>query len=140
LKLDDRKEGMLRRRITFHSFRRFVKTTISDQIGSDFADYILGHKRDMGYYTKTEKDSIANYKKAMPYLTFTDYSALETRGKSIEDKLGQKDVEVVELKKQNEELQDRITDLERRALDEETFQKAQEAIGLLYKFRDKGVI
>jgi integrase len=140
LKLDERKEGMLRRRITFHSFRRFVKTTMSDQVGSDFADYILGHKRDMGYYTKTEKDSIANYKKAMPYLTFTDYSALETRGKSIEDKLEQKDSEMVELRKQNEELQDRIEDLERRALDPETYQKAQEAIGLLYKFRDKGVI
>jgi integrase len=65
LELDDRKDGMLRRRITFHSFRRFVKTTITDQSSGSFAEYILGHKRDMGYYTKTSEGSIQNYKKVM---------------------------------------------------------------------------
>jgi integrase len=104
LKLDERKEGMLRRRITFHSFRRFVKTTISDQVGSDFADYILGHKRDMGYYTKTEEGNIENYKKVMSYLTFTDYSALESHGRSMEAKLEQEHIEIGETKRQFEEL------------------------------------
>jgi len=32
-----------RRQITLHSFRRFVKTTISDLGYSDFSEYFIGH-------------------------------------------------------------------------------------------------
>jgi hypothetical protein len=40
----DRKEGNERRRqITFHSFRRFVKTTISDLGYADFSEWFIGH-------------------------------------------------------------------------------------------------
>lgn len=35
--LDERKDGMKRRKITLHSFRRFVYTTISDQLGKNYA-------------------------------------------------------------------------------------------------------
>ncbi|NAL78733.1 hypothetical protein DYY65_10905 [Nitrososphaera sp. AFS] len=40
----DREEGNERRRqITFHSFRRFVKTTISDLRYADFSEWFIGH-------------------------------------------------------------------------------------------------
>jgi hypothetical protein len=32
-----------RRQITLHSFRRFVKTTISDLGYSDYSEYFIGH-------------------------------------------------------------------------------------------------
>ena len=41
--LDERKEGMRRRKITLHSLRRFVKTVISDQVGGDYSEWFLGH-------------------------------------------------------------------------------------------------
>jgi integrase len=101
LNLDDRKEGMSRRQVTFHSFRRFVKTTITDRKSEAFALYILGHKRDMGYYTKTEKESLQDYKECMPFLTFTDSKEIEEHGKSIEDNLKVKDQQISKL---NEEI------------------------------------
>ena len=33
----------IRRKITLHSFRRFVKTTISDLGYSDFSEWFIGH-------------------------------------------------------------------------------------------------
>ncbi len=32
-----------RRQITLHSFRRFVKTTISDRGCTDYSEYFIGH-------------------------------------------------------------------------------------------------
>ena len=37
----DRKEGMARRKITFHSFRRFLKTVLSDNVGKEYLNGIL---------------------------------------------------------------------------------------------------
>ncbi|MFY9799471.1 MAG: tyrosine-type recombinase/integrase [Candidatus Nitrosopolaris sp.] len=44
--LDERKEGgkQKRRKITLHSFRRFTKSVISDQVNQDFSEWFLGHK------------------------------------------------------------------------------------------------
>jgi integrase len=40
---DERKDGVQRRRkVTLHSFRRFVKTVISDQINQDYSEWFLG--------------------------------------------------------------------------------------------------
>lgn len=38
----ERKERMVRRKITFHSFRRFVKTILSDNIGKEYSEWYLG--------------------------------------------------------------------------------------------------
>jgi integrase len=48
----DREEGSngRRRQITLHSFRRFVKTTISDLGYSDFSEWFIGHSGSM-YWT-----------------------------------------------------------------------------------------
>lgn len=49
--MDERKEDGLRRRrkITLHSFRRFVKTVISDQVGQDYSEWFLGHAKSPYY-------------------------------------------------------------------------------------------
>jgi integrase len=47
--LDERKEGMRRRKITLHSLRQFTKTVISNQAGQDFSELILGHKKSVYY-------------------------------------------------------------------------------------------
>ncbi len=100
--LDDRKEGMRRRKITLHSLRRFVKTVISDEVGGDYSEWFLGHNGSV-YYTKKESERREIYlTKCMKYLTFLDYTALEARGKSIEAKLSEKDLEMQAMKQKYE--------------------------------------
>ena len=101
--LDERKEGMRRRKITLHSLRRFVKTVISDQVGGDYSEWFLGHNGSV-YYTKKESERREIYlTKCMKYLTFLDYTALEARGKSIESKLSEKDREMQAIKEKYEQ-------------------------------------
>ena len=50
----ERKEGMKRRKITFHSFRRFVKTTISDCAGKEYSEWFLGHAKSSYYVSKLQ--------------------------------------------------------------------------------------
>lgn len=99
-KLDARQEGMKRRKITLHSFRRFVKTVISNQVNQDYSEWFLGHNKSP-YYTIKEAEKREIYKsKCMKYLTFLDYSTLEATGKNIEVKLEEKDREIQMLKEQ----------------------------------------
>jgi integrase len=87
--MDERKEEGVhkRRKITLHSFRRFVKTVISDQTNQDYSEWFLGHSKSP-YYTKKEPERREIYAtKCMKYLTFLDYTMLEARGKSIEANL-----------------------------------------------------
>jgi integrase len=98
--MDERKdEGVYKRRkITLHSFRRFVKTVISDQTNQDYSEWFLGHNKSP-YYTKKEPERREIYAtKCMKYLTFLDYTTLEARGKSIEANLQEKDREIAALK------------------------------------------
>lgn len=45
--LDERKEEgrKLRRKITLHSFRRYVKGVISNQVNQDYSEWYLGHSK-----------------------------------------------------------------------------------------------
>src|SRR5215831_14704648 len=98
--MDGRKEEGVykRRKITLHSFRRFVKTVVSDQTNQDYSEWFLGHSKSP-YYTKKEPERREIYAtKCMKYLTFLDYTTLEARGKSIEAKLSEKDREIAGLK------------------------------------------
>lgn len=96
--MDERKEGMSRRKITPHSFRRFVKTVISDQTNQDYSEWFLGHNKSP-YYTKKEPERRDIYAaKCMKHLTFLDYATLETTGKDIEARLQQKDIEIQALR------------------------------------------
>ena len=98
--LNQKKEGMQRRKISFHSFRRFVKTVISDQVNQDYSEWFLGHNKSP-YYTKKEHERSQVYlTKCMKYLTFLDYSTFEATGKNIEAKLEEKDKEIQVLSEQ----------------------------------------
>jgi integrase len=75
-----------RRKITFHSFRRFVKSTISDLGYSDFSEWYIGHSGST-YYRRSDKDKFELFQKIEPYLTFLDQSALERKGADMSNRL-----------------------------------------------------
>lgn len=110
--LDARKEGkQKRRKTTLHSLRRFVKTVISDQTNTDYSEWFLGHNKSP-YYTKKEPQRREIYAtKCMKYLTFLDYSTLETTGKNIEAKLSEKDKQIEILIKKQEHFEQLVQSL-----------------------------
>jgi hypothetical protein len=69
-----------RRQITLHSFRRFVKTTISDLGYSDFSEWFIGHSGST-YWTKKDSDKGEIFRKVEPYLTFLNIVKLERQGR-----------------------------------------------------------
>jgi hypothetical protein len=73
----DREDGgsYRRRKITLHSFRRFVKTTISDLGYSDFSEWFIGHSGST-YWRKKESEKAELFKKIEPYLTFLNIHGL----------------------------------------------------------------
>lgn len=88
-----------RRKITLHSFRRYVKTTISGLGYSDFSEHFIGHSGST-YYTLPDKDTIELFQKIEPYLTFLDYEELDRKGADIQSKID-------ELEELNQSLRDR---------------------------------
>jgi integrase len=113
LGLDERKEGgkQKRRKITLHSFRRYVKTIISDETNQDYSEWFLGHS-ESPYYTKKEPERRELYAtKCMKYLTFLDYTTLEATGKNIEAQLSEKDKEIQLLRQRDSVNSDAIQSL-----------------------------
>ena len=111
--LDERKEEGVqkRRKITLHSLRRFVKTVISDQTNQDYSEWFLGHNKSP-YYTKKEPDRREIYAtKCMKYLTFLDYTMLESTGKNIEANLSEKEKEIHLLRQRDSVNTDAIQNL-----------------------------
>jgi integrase len=99
--MDERKEGMLRRKITLHSFRRHAKSVISNQVNQDFSEWFLGHAKS-SYYTLKEPERREIYAtRIMRYLTFLDYSYLESTSKNIEEKLIEREQEIFMLKQRD---------------------------------------
>ena len=87
-----------RRKITLHSFRRFVKSTISNLGYGDYSEWYIGHVGST-YYRVSDKEKAQLFKKIDPHLTFMDYSALERQGADIQTKLDTMEKENIELKK-----------------------------------------
>jgi hypothetical protein len=111
---DERKDGMKRRKITLHSFRRFVKTTLSDCVGKEYSEWYLGHAKSGYYVSKPEVRAATYAEKAMKYLTFLDYATLEVTGKNIEAKLSQKEQEIQLLRQRDALNTDAIASLSDR--------------------------
>jgi integrase len=99
-----------RRKITLHSFRRFIKSTISDLGYSDYSEWFIGHSGST-YYRKTEKEKAEIFRKIEPYLTFLDYSELEARGADVVTKLQEKDKQIEALTKKQEQFESMIQSL-----------------------------
>jgi integrase len=123
-----REDGNERRReITLHSFRRFVKTTISDLGYQDFSEYFIGHSGST-YWTKKESEKAEIFRKIEPYLTFLNVHQLERQGADIQSKIEKleelnqsfrdrdkmKDDAIAHLSDQLMALTARMQDLERR--------------------------
>jgi integrase/recombinase XerD len=116
-----------RREITLHSFRRFVKTTISDLGYQDFSEYFIGHSGST-YWTKKEPEKAEIFRKIEPYLTFLNVHQLERQGADIQSKIEEleelnqsfrdrdkmKDDAIAHLSDQLMALTARMQDLERR--------------------------
>jgi len=98
LKMDEKKDGMLRHKITIHSLRRFVYTTLCNCVDQGFAEEFLGHSGSVYHTMKDEQRRQIYVTKCMKYLTFLDYSDLEASSKSVEAKLDVKDREIAFLK------------------------------------------
>ena len=97
----DREDGSnnRRRQITLHSFRRFVKTTISDLGYADYSEYFIGHSGST-YWTKKDSDKAEIFRKVESYLTFLNIHQLERQGADIQSK-------VEELEELNQSLRQR---------------------------------
>jgi integrase len=92
-----------RREITFHSFRRFVKTTISDLGYQDFSEWFIGHACST-YWRKKDTEKAELFRKIEPYLTFLDITGLESKGADMETKTEHVMAENLSLKQQVENL------------------------------------
>jgi integrase len=126
----DREDGNeQRRQITLHSFRRFVKTTISDLGYADYSEYFIGHSGST-YWRKKDSEKAEIFRKIEPYLTFLNVHQLERRGADIQSKVEEleqlnqsmrerdkmKDDAIAHLSDQLVSLSDRLQELERRQI------------------------
>ena len=84
----DREDGNNQRgrKITLHSFRRFVKTTISDLRYADYSEYFIGHA-GFTYWRKKDSEKAEIFRKIEPYLTFLNVHQLERQGADIQTKV-----------------------------------------------------
>jgi len=123
-----REENNQRRRlITLHSFRRFVKTTISDLGYADFSEWFIGHSGST-YWTKKDSEKAELFRKIEPYLTFLNIPQLERQGADIQTKVEElemvnhslrnrdklKDDAIAQLSDQLMALSTRLQEIERR--------------------------
>ena len=88
-----------RRQITLHSFRRFVKTTISDLGYADFSEWFIGHSGST-YWRKKDSEKAEIFLTIEPYLTFLNVHQLERQEAEIQSK-------VQELEQLNQSTRDR---------------------------------
>jgi len=99
--MDDRKEGMNRRKITFHSFRRHLKGVLSNQVNTDYSEWFLGHNKSPYYTLKQEQRREIYLEKCMKWLTFLDFSLLQNTSRNIETKLEEREKEVAFLRERD---------------------------------------
>jgi integrase len=75
-----------RRKITFHSFRRYVKSTISDLGYQDYSEWFISHSGST-YWRKKESEKVEIFRKVESYLTFLDFVKLDRRGADVQTKV-----------------------------------------------------
>ena len=104
-----------RRKITLHSFRRFVKTTISDLGYADYSEWYIGHSGST-YWRKKDNEKAEIFKKIEPYLTFLNIPHLERQGADLQTKIEElQDINVV-LREKDKMKEDVIANLSDKLL------------------------
>jgi len=68
-----------RNKIHFHGFREYCKTKLSNAVGQDYSEMILGHEEGMSgiYYTLQDSEKADLYLKAEMALTISDFASVE---------------------------------------------------------------
>jgi integrase len=94
-----------RHKVTLHSFRRFVKTTISNLGYQDFSEWFIGHAGST-YYRVTDEEKLKIFRRVEPYLTYLSYEELEAKGADVETKLQEKDDRITNLEKQMQSMKE----------------------------------
>jgi integrase len=121
VELDKRRDGqgIQRRQISFHSFRRYVYTKASNTGNTSFAEWLIGHIGSE-YYEDHEDEARKLYIQTMKYLTFLDFPTVENIGRDFESKLAEKDKEIEKIKseyskysKEIEKIQEKQKNLDR---------------------------
>jgi hypothetical protein len=102
--------GAQHRKITLHSFRRYVYSTIADLGFSDYANFFIGHTGST-YYRKSEKEKVEIFNRIEPYLTFLDYEELERKGADIASQLEEKDRMIQNMMRKQEKFEQLIQSL-----------------------------
>jgi len=97
-----------RRQVTLHSFRRFVKTTISDLGYADYSEYFIGHSVST-YWRKKESEKAEIFKKIESYLTFLNIHQLERQGADILSKVNELEEVNQSLRERDKSKDDAIT-------------------------------
>jgi integrase len=121
----DREDGNERRRqITLHSFRRFVKTTISDLGYQDFSEFMIGHAGST-YWRKKDSEKGDLFKKVEPYLTYLTVHSLERQGADIQSKIEELELINVSLRERDKMKDDIISGLSDKLI---TLSERMEAI------------
>jgi integrase len=122
-KMGNKKDNSGRHNITLHSFRRAVFSIVTDQVNSEYANWLIGHSYST-YWTKKEPERRTIYTEhCMKYLTYLDYTTLEATGKNIEAKLREKDREMQAMKDKYE--------LELETIRDETNQKFNQIMSMI---------
>jgi integrase len=109
--MDEHKEGMFRRRITLHTFRRYVKSVAANETSSDYSEWLLGHQKSPYWVIKETQRGEIYKNKLMPFLTFLDYGTLENTSKGIVAQLERKDKEIAFLRDRDSVNEDTINTL-----------------------------
>jgi len=102
--------GAQHRKITLHSFRRYVYSTIADLGFSDYANFFIGHLGST-YYRKSEKEKVEIFSRIEPYVTFLDYEELERKGADIASQLEEKDRMIQNMMRKQEKFEQLIQSL-----------------------------
>lgn len=105
--LDQRKEEIIRGKITLNSFRRFARTTVADQTNTDYAEWFIGHSGSTYWRKKPEEKADVYKTKCMQALTFLDFSKLEETGKNMEVRMDAKERQIQSLMQEISELKER---------------------------------
>jgi hypothetical protein len=115
-----------------HSFRRFVKSTISDLGYSDYSEWFIGHSVST-YYRKKESEKVDIFRKIEPYLTFLNIYELERQGADIQSKIEELEILNQSLRERDKTkddsismLADQILTLTERLKDLERKQQSQQ--------------
>jgi integrase len=74
------------RHITFYSFRRYVKTAISNAGFADFGEWLIGHSGSV-YWSETDEKKAEIFKKVEPFISYLDVAAIEARGADVQSQL-----------------------------------------------------